>query len=184
MATPRSCLNCNKTVMIPKNRESTFKFCSRSCSFRYKSKNQSINVRCKICDSEFYVIFFRKETARYCSRKCYYQSLKNKGNTKYTCLFCNKKFIGHNAHKRKYCSMKCIQKRNHLEWSPKTPECVRKMMNVRGLINKCSRCGFSEHKEILGIHHKDRNNKNNKMENLEVLCPNCHSIEHKKHIVH
>jgi 5-methylcytosine-specific restriction endonuclease McrA len=28
------------------------------------------------------------------------------------------------------------------------------------------------------IHHKDRNRENNKMENLLILCPNCHSEFH------
>lgn len=26
------------------------------------------------------------------------------------------------------------------------------------------------------IHHKDGNRKNNKRENVELLCPNCHSL--------
>jgi predicted HNH restriction endonuclease len=30
------------------------------------------------------------------------------------------------------------------------------------------------------IHHKDRDRDNNAMENLAVLCPNCHAIEHMK----
>jgi 5-methylcytosine-specific restriction endonuclease McrA len=30
----------------------------------------------------------------------------------------------------------------------------------------------------LTVHHKDRNRKNNTRENLEILCPICHAIEH------
>jgi len=28
------------------------------------------------------------------------------------------------------------------------------------------------------IHHRDRNRENNKMDNLVLLCPNCHSLMH------
>jgi hypothetical protein len=43
---------------------------------------------------------------------------------------------------------------------------------------KCERCGFNG--QALHIHHKDRNHKNNKIDNLEVLCANCHHIEHRE----
>lgn len=43
---------------------------------------------------------------------------------------------------------------------------------------QCNRCGFKEHMEILQVHHKDCDTQNNKPENLEVLCPNCHNWEH------
>ncbi len=47
--------------------------------------------------------------------------------------------------------------------------------------NKCSKCGWSEIHPItlkvpLEINHIDGDSKNNKRENLEVLCPNCHSL--------
>ena len=44
--------------------------------------------------------------------------------------------------------------------------------------DKCDCCGISEWngKPItIQCHHKDGNTKNNKLENLEFLCPNCHS---------
>lgn len=45
----------------------------------------------------------------------------------------------------------------------------------------CERCGWDKinpitNKSTLQIHHKDGNYKNNSKENLEVLCPNCHSL--------
>jgi 5-methylcytosine-specific restriction endonuclease McrA len=44
--------------------------------------------------------------------------------------------------------------------------------------NKCECCGIFNwcNKPItFHLHHKDGNHNNNKLENLEVLCPNCHS---------
>lgn len=44
---------------------------------------------------------------------------------------------------------------------------------------ECEECGISKWlgKEIvLQLHHKDGNNKNNSLENLKLLCPNCHSL--------
>ena len=47
--------------------------------------------------------------------------------------------------------------------------------------NKCELCGWGEEnpytkKVPLEIHHKDGNHFNNKKENLQLLCPNCHSL--------
>lgn len=46
--------------------------------------------------------------------------------------------------------------------------------------NKCELCGASEWLGIklpLELHHKDGNHFNNNLDNLEILCPNCHSIQ-------
>ena len=47
-------------------------------------------------------------------------------------------------------------------------------------ISECNRCGYNLFTDILQVHHIDRDRKNNELSNLEVLCPNCHSIEHLK----
>ena len=46
---------------------------------------------------------------------------------------------------------------------------------------KCEKCGWGEMNEYsntvpLEIHHKDGDCTNNLIENLELLCPNCHSL--------
>ncbi len=50
-----------------------------------------------------------------------------------------------------------------------------RLISKRG--KKCERCGFAK-LEILHIHHKDRNRTHNEMDNLELICPNCHAEEH------
>lgn len=45
--------------------------------------------------------------------------------------------------------------------------------------NQCEKCGISEWQGqllTLQIHHIDGNNKNNIKSNLQILCPNCHSL--------
>lgn len=45
---------------------------------------------------------------------------------------------------------------------------------------KCELCGLSTWmgKELpLELHHKDGNHYNNELSNLEIVCPNCHSIQ-------
>ena len=42
----------------------------------------------------------------------------------------------------------------------------------------CNRCGYVDVPKILQVHHINHDRSNNKLENLEVLCPNCHAIEH------
>lgn len=45
--------------------------------------------------------------------------------------------------------------------------------------NKCNKCKLDiwlDKPIVLELEHRDGNNKNNHRENLEMLCPNCHSL--------
>ena len=44
--------------------------------------------------------------------------------------------------------------------------------------HQCNRCQYADFPEILEVHHIDRDRTNNELENLEILCPNCHQVEH------
>lgn len=107
------------------------------------------------------------------------------------CLNCGKDLINK---QKKYCSNQCQREfqfnQKILEW--KNGE-FNGMSGEYGLSNyiriymlkkanfSCERCGWNQINPItqtcpLDIHHKDGDFKNNKEENLEVLCPNCHSL--------
>jgi len=48
-------------------------------------------------------------------------------------------------------------------------------------IGKCEICGWDKVNTTTGnkpleIHHKDGNHKNNTRDNLQLICPNCHSL--------
>ena len=53
------------------------------------------------------------------------------------------------------------------------------LIETRGEL--CERCGWGERHILTGrvpieVHHKDGNFKNNHPDNLQLLCPNCHSL--------
>lgn len=147
-------------------------------------KDENVKVNCKICGKEFEVSKFRKNIAKYCSRKCFYKSLRNKGSVEYTCKNCGNIYYTSPSRNKSFCSKECKSEYELKTFNPKSFTCVRSMFKRRNWLTKCQICGYDEHPEILGIHHKDRNRKNNTLENLIVLCPNCHSLEHDKHICH
>ena len=85
---------------------------------------------------------------------------------------------------RKTCSRKCANiNREGIKYKigrPKDKAKTIQSLKIRLLADrgyKCERCGYQKI-EILQVHHKDRDTKNNNLENLELVCPNCHYEEH------
>ena len=98
------------------------------------------------------------------------------------CLICQKLIpAGLN---KKTCSRSCSNKhREGIKYKIGSPRdkailfrvLKLKLLEKRGKI--CARCTYNKY-EILQIHHKDRDRKNNSLGNLELICPNCHYEEH------
>lgn len=109
--------------------------------------------------------------------------MNEKGSILHKCKHCEKEFLDSPSKNRIYCSKKCVNKETKQTFIP-TYNTVRKQMLRRNMINECQKCGYNKYPEILGVHHIDKNPKNNGLDNLIVLCPNCHSLEHMKHICH
>lgn len=118
----------------------------------------------------------------------------NKGTaSKATCLYCGKLFVKYPASNGKYCSKECAalhKKQQYIkDWkegridgttSYTCSQFVRNYMLAK-CGYKCEKCGWGEintftGKSPLQIHHLDGNSENNTEENLQVLCPNCHSL--------
>jgi hypothetical protein len=177
------CVACESKFYVAINRLKTAKYCSRKCKDKFCTIQ--IIANCLICSKQFTHISSRCNKAKYCSRKCYNKSQVKRGTANFECFHCHKEFKDSPSRvgKRKYCSIECTGKSSKSVWKAAFIT-VRKNMLRRDLIKKCNRCGFSKFKQILGIHHIDRNRNNNDLSNLEVLCPNCHSIEHMKHTPH
>ena len=112
-----------------------------------------------------------------------------------TCLNCKTEFTYNPYHKNgKYCCCKCNSEHTRkvyiTEWlegkQPGGSE-YRLSNHVRHHLleshnYKCSKCGWGETnphtgKVPLEVDHIDDNPYNHSPENLQVLCPNCHSLK-------
>lgn len=178
-STFRCCEECGKSRLIPPYRAATFRFCSRKCAWAWRAKNDRVLLRCAVCSRDFGVIKCREKTARYCSPSCYYRAMARVGTVDLTCDACGVgiKKAPSRVRPRNYCSSTCRLRAPRVI-SYKTAASARHRMLSTGTIRACSRCGYDEHPEILVVHHADRNRANNSPTNLEILCPNCHALEH------
>lgn len=138
------------------------KYCSRKCSSiaaskKHKKRYEEINtpnVECAYC----HIMFYKNETKKKVSRSGLY--------------FCCRE---HKDLAQRIGSGIDQIKPSHYT---KSPTNYREFYLRNADISMCARCGYDKCSGILQVHHLDRNRKNNTMENLIVLCPNCHEEEH------
>lgn len=120
----------------------------------------------------------------------------NKGTGKhYYCLNCGTDITNAKGTKHKYCSNKCQQEYEYKQYVKqyKNDNSIAKSTKwgqipnqLRRYIfekyeNKCCKCGWSKINPYtqtlpLEIDHIDGNSENNSEDNLQLLCPNCHSL--------
>lgn len=115
----------------------------------------------------------------FCSIECYGISCRKVS----PCIVCGTPIMAH--FNKKTCSRACanrhragIKYKLHLPRKDKVKN--QRALKIRLLTDrgqKCERCGYNK-QEILQVHHKDRNRNHNALENLELICPNCHYEEH------
>jgi Zn finger protein HypA/HybF involved in hydrogenase expression len=97
-------------------------------------------------------------------------------------------------HEKAFCGRECSHRHKYLKfierWKSGLETGMRGSQGVSAHIhryiretygNKCIKCDWKEVNPKTGnipvqLNHKDGNHKNNKEENLELLCPNCHSL--------
>jgi hypothetical protein len=170
------CEQCGQTVRIPRHRWDTFRFCSRACGWAWRNEHERIAKTCAECGNAFDVIRVREKTARYCSRKCYGKALSRMGSVEFTCDFCDQPFLSAPSRvgKRRYCSSECAHlagRKTEFTLSTYRKGALKQLPAV------CAHCGYSDHPEILVIHHTN-GRKDHTLRSLKVLCPNCHALEH------
>lgn len=160
------CKNCKKIIIkktkeIERSNSKNF-FCNNKCSAIFnnkihikKKKKKKEHEECIFCGSKL----LKDGQKKYCNNSCHQNFLHKKYIEKWKAgkinggIGKNKEYISH--HIRRY-----VKKKNN---------------------EKCQKCGWNEeniytNKIPLEIHHKDGDWKNNKEDNLELLCPNCHSL--------
>lgn len=114
----------------------------------------------------------------FCSVGCYGISCRKEK----PCVVCGKLILA--QLNKKTCSRSCANvHRAGIKYklnSPRDKVKSRRALKLRLLKLKgklCERCGYQKF-EILQVHHKDRDHMNNDLDNLELICPNCHYEEH------
>jgi hypothetical protein len=141
------CLNCDNQASI--------KFCCRSCSVSFNNRLRTSTRYCKNCG-----ILLNHHQSKYCFHDCRWEfeyqdfiiKWKNGEVVKTS-------YGGRNNPIRHYIRRYLFEKHN----------------------SKCVKCGWSEINPTTGkiplqVNHIDGNSNNNCEENVELLCPSCHSL--------
>lgn len=151
------CIHCGKPLDKNKLTLSDYKrkkFCNNSCAASYNNKftKRKEKKKCKNCGKE---LVSRQRT--YCNNKCQQEYEYNTYIEQWKNGIING-IVGEYAIS-KYIKKYLMKKYNY----------------------KCSKCGWNECNQFTGnipleVHHKDGDYTNNDEDNLDLLCPNCHSL--------
>jgi hypothetical protein len=146
------CKNCNNKEAIKYSKYTTGEFCSKTCSRIYSIKTRTAE------ENEVIGIRVSKSLKERYKKFPMTQETKDKIS--------------------KSRSGKALGIKKSFEEVGYTTKRDR-LFKERG--RKCEKCGWSEKNQFNGfipvqVDHIDGNNKNNKKENLIILCPNCHSL--------
>jgi 5-methylcytosine-specific restriction endonuclease McrA len=142
--------------------------------------------KCLSCNKDFQVYGNRKYQSVVCSRSCshsYFKRRKTDSRIISTCRNCNKE-IKKYVRKGVYCSNACRDMYVNTELLSKFKQgkltqrpTLRKILSKERGYN-CAICKISNYNNnpiTLQVNHIDGICTNNFPENLELLCPNCHS---------
>lgn len=164
-----NCSVCGKEMKIKKFASSLLVKCEDCRKQRFYSKSgykkpyqEKVIVVCYTCGKEFKRIKSRVSKTNFCCKKCYLEGY-------------GKSIRG-----------PLIKKWLETDWNPtkgksgEIPKFIRKYLFDKHN-NKCTRCGWSKINETTGlipleVEHLDGDWKNNRPENLDLICPNCHSL--------
>jgi hypothetical protein len=157
-----------------------------------KQKYNSYPKLCLYCQS---ILCYEKRFSKFCNHTCSatFNNIK-RGKLEKNCVCCDIKFIP--KHKTtKFCSKQCEgeykKESTIIKWKEgrskgyngktmSVPLWLRRFLFEK-YNSKCCKCGWCEinsttNKIPLEVNHIDGDATNTKEENLNLLCPNCHSL--------
>jgi hypothetical protein len=184
------CLNCCE-------KEAVEKFCTRSCAASYNNRlvpkrSQETKIACCLgCSIEFTQPMWASK--KYCNVACYKDSVKSsdpknklrKSIAKYT--------VAERSEVLSACAVSqgLTAYNSYIAgWKGGVKDGMKGKTSISSHIrrylfekfeSKCVRCGWCQihpttNKVPLEVEHLDGNFRNNKEDNLALLCPNCHSL--------
>ncbi len=151
------------------------------------AKHEQDTAKCRFCDAP---LPYKKRANKFCNHSCAAKfSGRNIGSeVPKFCLRCKSPILGLG---KVYCSTQCSHRHKTEKFvvrflsnssaigSGSLPAIRRYLIRIRG--ESCEACGWAVKHTITGnvpleVDHRDGNHSNNKIENLRIICPNCHSL--------
>lgn len=152
---------------------------------------KTITKFCLWCTNPFEIDIYtdKRGNGKFCSLTCVglHTANKNKPQPNANCGYCDKPIyrkkstIDKSKSKIFFCCMghkALAQQFGEMSYNRQVEKDYRLIAFRRVDIPTC-KCGYN----ILGaleVHHKDMNHNNNSPDNLEIICCNCHALEHRK----
>ena len=159
---------------------------SKRIGLELKEKYYENPKKCKTCDK---ILPYEKRRNIFCNHSC--SAIKsNPSRTRIkSCLNCGKP-VKKGA--RRFCSPECSREGRYKEFISEwlqnpsfgnkehLPNQIRRWLGEQHG-EQCWECGWAKVNPTTGniplnAHHLDGHSKNNRPENLKLLCPNCHSL--------
>lgn len=144
-------------------------------------------VNPKLCPWCKSIIKYQYRDRKFCNHSCAAKSHNSQREFQNReikpCLECGKE-----SQKLKFCSHECrslFNTKQLIQESENNNKIIGSIVYRTFLIKtygaKCMKCGWAEihpitNKVPIQMNHIDGNSENNKLSNLELLCPNCHSL--------
>jgi hypothetical protein len=144
----------------------------------------------KKCPACLTLLPYEKRSNKHCSRSCAGGQINLHRRVKRNCKNCEEEL---SPDQRTFCSHSCNQERLYKEfiqrwlkaeesggnWYEVSAYVRRWLIETRG--RRCESCGWEKCNSITGltpiqVNHRDGNPQNHRPENLELLCPSCHSL--------
>lgn len=143
-------------------------------------------VTCKVCSVNF--VCNKNEKRKFCSQSCS-TSFNNKRKKKYykNCENCNNEIKDNVSDKTRFCKRNCYLE--HIKKERTKNIIIGDVIDTKASKNfliskngeKCEICGWCEknkktNKVPIQIDHINGDASDNRIVNLRLLCPNCHSL--------
>ena len=171
---PKYCKECGKAIEFKNKRNN---YCSHSCAAKHNNLGRELSQESR-----------QKISNKLQEKNKNFDGVYQEIKENLICLNCGKEIK-----RGKYCSQKCqfeyqrkkdvedwLNGKNSTRANGAVPTFIKKYL-LDKFNYRCEKCGWEGVNPVtnsspLEVHHIDGDCTNNRIENLELLCPNCHSL--------